>query len=102
MTAMSKPIDILSFHGNSSPKGRVTDYITTNLRLHDHLEKDAVLYVTSLSRYPVILGIPWLKRHDPEVSYAKGTMKFSSEFCRTHCNTPLQPTTVKALPDVPK
>ena len=43
------------------------------------------LFVTKLGHYPIILGLPWLCRYDVNVSFAKNTLTFNSEFCLYHC-----------------
>ena len=67
----------------------------------DHLDRNQFIFITNLSHYPVILGIAWLKLHDPEMSFGRETMLFNSEYCQKHCNVPLRPTRIHAVPDVP-
>ncbi|KAH0358938.1 hypothetical protein KCU65_g10168, partial [Aureobasidium melanogenum] len=98
---MSTPLPLINFNGLEDDSASVTHFIVVSLRLHDHLEKDAFLFVTTLSHYPIILGIPWLKVHDPEVKFGQNTLLFNSEYCQKNCNTPLRPTRVHAVPDVP-
>ena len=98
---MKRPMPLLNFNGQEDESATVTHFLVANLRIHDHTERDAFLFVTCLSRYPIILGIPWLKAHDPEVKFGKGTMTFNSDYCRDNCNTPLRPSRVHAVPDVP-
>jgi hypothetical protein len=43
------------------------------------------MFVTKLGHYPIVLGLPWLCRHDVNVSFAKNTLTFDSEFCLNHC-----------------
>jgi hypothetical protein len=59
----------------------MTHFIVANLRIHDHTKREAFLFVTHLSHYPIILGIPWLKLHNPELKFSKGTMLFNSPYC---------------------
>ena len=41
--------------------------------------------VTKLGHYPVVLGLPWLRRHDIHVGLARNTLTFDSEFCLHYC-----------------
>jgi hypothetical protein len=99
---MKRHMPLLNFNGDGEESATVTHFMVANLRLHDHLDKKAFLFATRLSRYPIILGLPWLKLHDPELSFGKETMLFNSKFCQMYCNTPYQPTRVHAVPDVPE
>ena len=42
------------------------------------------MFVTKLGHYPIILGLPWIHRHDVNVSFAKNTLTFDSKFCLNH------------------
>uniref|UniRef100_A0A8C5P6V7 Gypsy retrotransposon integrase-like protein 1 n=1 Tax=Leptobrachium leishanense TaxID=445787 RepID=A0A8C5P6V7_9ANUR len=35
--------------------------------------------------FPVILGLPWLRQHDPRISWASGMFAFTSSYCIQHC-----------------
>lgn len=67
----------------------------------DHTEK-LRLYVTKLAHYPVVLGLPWLKQHDPTTGWSSNSMLFDSDYCRKNCNTPERPARVRLLHDVPR
>jgi hypothetical protein len=99
---LKRPFPLEVFDGRESESGLVTHYITASLRIEDHFEKEVKLYVTQLAYYPVILGMPWLKEHDPRVGFASHTFTFDSEYCQKNCNTPARPSKIRALHDVPK
>lgn len=35
--------------------------------------------------FPIILGIPWLRAHNPHIHWASGEVKFLSSYCQDHC-----------------
>lgn len=35
--------------------------------------------------YPIVLGIPWLKKHNPEIIWSIEHVRFASSFCRSNC-----------------
>jgi hypothetical protein len=72
---------LLNFNREEDESATVMHFLVRDLKLHNYLEKRAFLFATRLSRYPIILGLPWLKLHNPEISFAKGTMLFNSMFC---------------------
>ncbi|MGL5840426.1 MAG: retropepsin-like aspartic protease, partial [Aeromonas hydrophila] len=42
-------------------------------------------YVTSSPENPVILGFPWLQRHDPQISWCTGELVHWSDACLKEC-----------------
>jgi hypothetical protein len=46
--------------------GSITEVVDVVLRYHDHSER-AVFTVTNLGRQDIILGLTWLREHNPEV-----------------------------------
>ncbi|SPJ89616.1 related to TY3B TY3B protein [Fusarium torulosum] len=81
---LKRAFEIEVFDGRPAESGRVTHYVRAGLRIADHYQKSMIFYVTQLASYPIVLGMPWLKQHDPQ------------------CNTPTRPTKIKALQTVPK
>jgi hypothetical protein len=54
------------------------------LQIGQHTES-IVLNATRLGHYPIILGIPWLKLHDPLIVWSKHQLSFVSEYCAQNC-----------------
>ncbi|CAG8974418.1 hypothetical protein HYALB_00010058 [Hymenoscyphus albidus] len=42
-------------------------------------------FVTKLASHSVIIGYPWMYKHDPVVRYQEGLLSFNTEHCRKHC-----------------
>lgn len=99
--SLRNPFVLKVFDGNETDSGQVTHYVQSGMRIHDHFERKIRLYVTRLAHYPIVLGLPWLKEHDPVTGWSANSMLFNSEYCRKNCNTPFKPTKIKALNDVP-
>ena len=91
---MKTPMPLLNFNREGEESATVTHFLVINLRIYNHLEKEVFLFTTNLSYYPIILGIPWLKLHDPELKFRKGTIIFSSKYYQKYCNMPLKPSRV--------
>ena len=68
---------------------------TTSLRLSisDHSE-NVVFDVTAIKTYPIILGMDWLIKHDPSISWKSKTLSFGS--CPETCagSTPITTTSM--------
>jgi hypothetical protein len=97
---LKNPFGIVMFDGDLSEQGTVTHYVKATMKVEDHTETIR-LNVTQLAHYPVILGMPWLKQHDPRIGFASHTLTFESEYCQRHCNIPGKPNKVHALHQVP-
>jgi hypothetical protein len=97
---LRRPIILEVFDGREAESGSITHYVQTRMRIEDHSEEIKLL-VTQLAHYPVILGMPWLKEHDPRIGFASHTVTFESDYCQKHCNTLNRPNKVHALHDVP-
>ncbi|KAF1807835.1 hypothetical protein P152DRAFT_376537, partial [Eremomyces bilateralis CBS 781.70] len=42
-------------------------------------------YISDLGTFDVVLSMPWLEEHDPDVSWKKRSLTFNSEFCSIQC-----------------
>lgn len=62
-------------------------YRTKPLRLTltgNHVE-ECVFFVFSCKDSPVLLGLPWLARHNPHIDWSSGKILGWSTFCLAHC-----------------
>ena len=50
-----------------------------------------VIFVTALAHYHIILGLPWLEKHDPQTRWAARTITFSSPYYRDNYNVSEHP-----------
>ena len=55
------------------------------------------MFVTKLGHYPVVLGLPWLRRHDVHVGFAQNTLTFDSKFCLHRCCTHSNAVMIKGI-----
>src|SRR6202044_3921154 len=58
----------------------------------NHNHSESILFdIVSLGSVPVILGLPWLRKHNPSITWSpEETLKFNSSFCLQHCCKPFQ------------
>ncbi|KAL2887161.1 Retrotransposable element Tf2 155 kDa protein type 1 [Ceratocystis lukuohia] len=98
---LRSPFGIEVFDGRETEAGKCTHYVRARLRINDHCQKNVLFFVTQLAHYPIVLGMPWLKQHDPTVRFADHSITFDSEYCRNHCNVPGKPEKLRALHNVP-
>lgn len=74
----------------------ITSEIEVPLLIDQHLET-VTCQVMKLSGYTIILGKPWLGRHDPSIKWSKNVVSFTSPFCQANC----LPTRPPTLPENP-
>jgi hypothetical protein len=58
----------------------ITEYIHIDCTIGDHHEK-RIAYVASIGHYTLILGIPWLKKHDVNINFPKMDIQSPSPNC---------------------
>ena len=66
--------------GRPSSSGAITHITKACLRIREHQE-DIPMLVTKLGQYPIVLGIPCLRRHDVRLHCATNKVTFSSKYC---------------------
>ena len=59
-------------------------YLTWLWMSIDGHQEDIPMFVTKLGHYPIVLGLPWLRRHDVHIGFARNTLTFDSEFRLHH------------------
>jgi hypothetical protein len=82
-TLKTSPITMIMADGNKSPAGPITHHDLTTVRIAGN-EEQLALDVTALS-HPLLIGMPWLRKHNPLIDYHLDTMTFHSEYCRQNC-----------------
>ena len=79
---LAQPCKLKLANDNLAPL--VTHCAQVYFRFGDHYDK-IWCFVTSLSKFDLILGMPWLEQHDPKLSLRRRTLTFDSEFCTSNC-----------------
>ncbi|POS83395.1 hypothetical protein EPUL_003076 [Erysiphe pulchra] len=72
------------FYGTESASGCVTHFAKTTLTIAGHIEK-MYLLVTKLARFDIVLGLPWLRLHNPKIDWANDSILFENPQCAEHC-----------------
>lgn len=81
---------------DGKPSDTLSDYIVIPQRAGDHVEW-AFFYICNLStKDPVILGLPWLQRHNPDIDWPSHTVVFDSPYCLHQCCLENKPVTLTA------
>jgi len=64
--------------------GQVTQQVKCIINIGDHLE-EITLDVVPIGKHAVILGLPWLRVHQPYIAWRENTVTFLSEYCKENC-----------------
>ena len=81
---MKKPRNLKVIDSRTIKSGVITKIVRVTLIVNKHTE-DLCTFVTKLGYYPVVLGILWLRRHNPTINWKDGTLDFESDFCLSNC-----------------
>ena len=91
-----KPREIYLADGNLSQMGPITHIAKVPIEIGGHQET-ATLQVANLQNHEIILGMPWLKGHNPRIDWENEKITCDSERCITWCLNPSA--TIYAVPE---
>jgi hypothetical protein len=80
---LKNPKTVEVIDGPPISSGDIMEYVEIQCTIGDHHET-LTTYLTSLGHYPLILGIPWLKKHDVTINFTKNDIQFFSPSCLPH------------------
>ena len=81
---LKQPRSLEVIDGRPVESGMITHLIKVEMNINNHREIIPI-FITKLGHYPIVLGLPWLQRHDVDISFAKNSLTFNSNFCLSHC-----------------
>ena len=76
MDKLEKPSIVMNVDGSNNSGGRITHEVECNVYYRGHQER-MKFDVCNLGRTDVILGMPWLAAHNPEIDWEKGEVKMT-------------------------
>ncbi|KAH8144379.1 uncharacterized protein LAJ45_11649 [Morchella importuna] len=83
---LATPRHLQVIDGRAIASGAITHCCKLRLEMNDHVE-GASLFVTKLGETKVVLGLPWLQHHAPEIRFADRSISFHAERCQQHTAT---------------
>lgn len=81
---LSCPIPVNNVNGTLNEASPIKEIVDVILHYETHTEQ-AKFAVTRLGGQKILLGLPWLKEHNPEIDWAAGEVKMSR--CPARCQT---------------
>jgi hypothetical protein len=79
---LSQPIPVFNVDGTANEAGSISEVVDLIIRYDGHSER-ALFSVTSLGRQNMILGITWLREHNPEIDWRTGKVEMT--WCLLRC-----------------
>src|SRR3954470_17373672 len=79
-----RPRQLEVVDGRPIASGRIKNYVEVAINISGH-EETTRLYVTTLGHYPIVLGIPWLRRHNVRIDWQQHLLQFDSPYCLQNC-----------------
>jgi len=74
MEKLERPVKVMNVDGTHNKGGDITHEVMCNIYYKGHRER-AKFNVCNLGRTEVILGMPWLTAHNPEIDWENGEVK---------------------------
>jgi len=84
MIKAKNPREIYLADGKPSAMGPITHMTKVPMDISSHREL-ATFQVANLQNHEVILGMPWLREHNPAIDWNDKRITFNSERCTTWC-----------------
>ena len=83
LTPLNKP-RTLSLADSTSSKSRITHTTEVELKIGDiHAHKERLTAYVADLHYDVVLGRPWLSKHQPQTRWLSGTILLDSDHCKS-------------------
>ena len=76
MEKLKKPLLVRNVDRTVNAGGAITHQVEYNMFFKGHVER-ARMDVYNLGKTKVILGMPWLATHNPEIDWKKGEVKMT-------------------------
>jgi len=73
---LNKPIKVKNVDGSNNKGGSITHEVEVNMYYKGHVER-VKIDVCELGKTKVILGMPWLAAHNPEINWETGEVRMT-------------------------
>jgi len=76
MTKLERPLKVKNVDGTENSRGNIMYKVEVNIFYKNHMERIR-MDVCNLGKTEVILGMPWLQAHNPEINWETGEVKMT-------------------------
>jgi len=83
MTKLERPLKVKNINRTENSRGNIMHQVEVNVFYKNHVKRIR-MDVCNLGKTEVILGMPWLQVHNPEINWETGEVKITrcSPLCR--------------------
>ena len=82
-TPLQQNYELEVFNGRTTLSGAVTDLVVDDMIIDQHTETQAPFFFIKLRHYPIVLGIPWLRKHNITTKWQKTVFHFYPVIVKT-------------------
>src|ERR1700749_2478413 len=83
----ARPLTLRTIDDSPVKGGKVTHEVHIRMEVGQHHEV-ITLDVADIGHDNIILGISWLRQHNPRIDWARSTLVFDSDYGKTWCSPP--------------
>jgi len=76
MTKLERPLKVKNVNRTENSRGNITYQVEVNVFYKNHVKRIR-MDVCNLGKTEVILGMPWLQVHNPEINWEMGEVKIT-------------------------
>ena len=81
---LDKPISLVNADDTANKIGAITEQVRLKLILAEH-EEEITASVAEIGEYDLIIGVNWLRHHNPDIDWKEGSLELSR--CPTKCTS---------------
>ena len=85
---LKRPMQVRNVDGTFNKEGPIENTVEVNLYFKGHVERTEIDVIGG-QKWSVIIGMPWLARHNPEVNWRTGEVKMTR--CPPECGKQWRP-----------
>jgi len=85
---LEKPMQVRNVDGSFNKEGPIENTVEVNVYYKGHVERTEIDVIGG-QKWLVILGMPWLARHNPEINWKTGEIKMTR--CPEECKKQWRP-----------
>ena len=85
---LERPMQVRNLDGTLNKEGPIENTVKVNLYYQGHVERTEIDVIGG-QKWSVIIGMPWLARHNPEVNWRTGEVKMTR--CPPECGRQWRP-----------
>ena len=79
---LERPIQMRNVDGSFNKEGPIENTVEVNVYYKEHVERTEIDMIRG-QKWSVILGMPWLAHHNPEIDWKTGEVKMTR--CSVEC-----------------